>query len=558
MRPEGPHDLLLFGLPRRATMILLRKAAHSTQRTAHGGKGTGPALAGLCAVCCVLERSDPCFRLQATSLGVVNAIGVDEERWYWLTSAWRQREKAMLHNLLTNAIRSSSRQGPVRAGIIGCGAFGTSILAQARSVPLLEIPVVADQDVQAARLAYQRAGVGEDQLVLCDSHRAALGALEAGKCVIVADPLLLMELPLDVIVESTGVAEAGALHAEAAIRHGKHVAMVNKEADVTVGPILKHLADRAGLVYTAVDGDQHGLLIGLVSWARTLGLEVLCGGKARDQEIFWDPLARTLHLGSRAIALAEEEARIFDPPAQGEPDLEARRERLGGWGRIGNWDLVELIIAANATGLVPDLPSGVHCPPVYAGEIPDVLCPTDARGILQSHGVIDAVTCLRRPHEAGLGGGVFIVVTAGSNYAREYLCGGGVCHNSQGTATLITRPYHLYGIDTITSILAAALLGIATGAQEYQPRFDVLARAARDLEAGTILGGDHSPEIEKFVGAAAPVAEGRALPSHLATGNRLVRRVTRGTVITRELVEAPAGSTLWALRARQDAHFLGS
>jgi predicted homoserine dehydrogenase-like protein len=471
----------------------------------------------------------------------------------------------MLHNLLTrtNSICSSSRQRPVRAGIIGCGAFGTSILAQAPSVPLLAIPAVADQDVRAARLAYQRAGVGEDRLVLCDSHRAALGALEAGKTVIVADPLLLMELPLDVIVESTGDPEAGARHADAAIRHGKHVAMVNKEADVTVGPILKHLADGAGLVYTAVDGDQHGLLMGLVSWARTLGLEVLCGGKARDQEIFWDPLARTLHSGggrpvaSHAIALAEEEAWIFDPPAQGKPTIEARRQRLGEWGRIGGWDIVELVIAANATGLVPDLPSGFHCPPVYTAEIPSVLCPTDAGGILRSHGVIDAVTCLRQPHEAGLGGGVFIVVTAGSDYSREVLSGGGVCHNRDGTATLITRPYHLIGVETITSILAAALLGVATGAEEYRPRFDVLRRAVRDLEAGTILGGDHSPDIEAFVGAAAPVADGRALPAHLATGNRLVRGVTRGTVITRELVEAPAGSTLWALRARQDAHFLG-
>ena len=29
---------------------------------------------------------------------------------------------------------------PVRAGIIGCGAFGSGILAQAASVPLLEVP----------------------------------------------------------------------------------------------------------------------------------------------------------------------------------------------------------------------------------------------------------------------------------------------------------------------------------------------------------------------------------------------------------------------------------
>ena len=72
----------------------------------------------------------------------------------------------------------------------------------------------------------------------------------------------MMDLPLDVIVESTGVPEASARHANEAIKHGKHVVMVSKEADVTVGPILRYKAARAGLVYTAVDGDQHGLLIG--------------------------------------------------------------------------------------------------------------------------------------------------------------------------------------------------------------------------------------------------------------------------------------------------------
>src|SRR6185436_4191017 len=119
-------------------------------------------------------------------------------------------------------------------------------------------------------------GVPDEAIRLCDSRRAALCAFETGKRVIVADPLLLMDLPLDVIVEATGHPEAGARHAEAAIRHGRHVAMVNKEADATVGPILKRLADEARVVYTAVDGDQHGLLMGLVDWARRLGLEVLC------------------------------------------------------------------------------------------------------------------------------------------------------------------------------------------------------------------------------------------------------------------------------------------
>ena len=123
---------------------------------------------------------------------------------------------------------------------------------------------------------------------------------------------------------------------------------------------------------------------------------------------------------------------------------------------------------------------------------------------------------------------------------------------------LLTYPYHLLGVEAIHSILAAALLGVGTGATDYRPRFDVLTRAARDLEAGTVLGGDHSPETEAFVGPAASLADGRPLPAHLANGNRLLRPVNQGTVITREMVAAPADSVLWALRAQQDAAFLSS
>lgn len=459
-----------------------------------------------------------------------------------------------------------AQRSPVRAGVIGCGAFGAGIVAQAESVPLLEVSAVADRRLPVAREALARAGVPEEAIRLCDSRQSALRAFEAGRQVIVEDPLLLLELPLDVVVEATGVPEAGARHAEAAIRHGRHVAMVNKEADVTVGPVLKRLADEAGVVYTAVDGDQHGLLIGMVAWARRLALEVLCGGKARDQEVCCDPLAGTLSSGARQVQLEPEEVPAFGPlpsePGAGararrERQLASRAERLGAWGRIGGWDLVELAIAANATGLVPDLPSGVHCPAVFASEIPRVLCPAEMGGILASRGAVEAVTCLRQPHETGLGGGVFLVVTASSDRAREVLRGGGVCASGDGTAILLTRPYHLLGIEATHSILAAALLGAGTGAVDYRPRFDVLARAAQDLEAGAVLGDDHSPEIEAFLGPAAPLADGLPLPLHLANGNRLRTSVRRGTVLTREMIQVPADSTLWALRARQDDLFFG-
>ena len=54
--------------------------------------------------------------------------------------------------------------------------------------------------------------------------------------------------------------------------------LVDKEAECVCGPILKRLADKAGVVYTAEDGDQPSLTMGLMSWAQMLGLEIIGGG----------------------------------------------------------------------------------------------------------------------------------------------------------------------------------------------------------------------------------------------------------------------------------------
>ena len=218
----------------------------------------------------------------------------------------------------------------VRAGLIGCGHYGTAVITQARYIPLLEIPIVADVDPQAARLAYHHAGITDDDIALCDSRSDAIRAMESGKFVIVEDPMLLMKTPIDIVVESTGVPEVGARHAYQAIQHGKHVAMINKETDAVIGPILQHLGDKAEVVYTPVDGDQHGLLIGLVLWARSLGLEVLSGGKARNAECIYDPEARTVSCGRAAVTVNESEAWALDRIPEGEANryISARREIL--------------------------------------------------------------------------------------------------------------------------------------------------------------------------------------------------------------------------------------
>ena len=172
-------------------------------------------------------------------------------------------------------------------------------------------------------------------------------------------------------------------------RHGKHIAMINKETDAVIGPILKQLADKAGVVYTPVDGDQHGLLIGLVLWARSLGLEVLCGGKARNAECIYDPDARTVSCGRATVTVNEAEAWALDRISDGEASryISARRGMLASLPKTSNSDLGEMTVAANATGLMPDIPE-LHLPVVRISEIPEVLCPVEEGGILQKQKVL--------------------------------------------------------------------------------------------------------------------------------------------------------------------------
>jgi len=459
----------------------------------------------------------------------------------------------------------------VRAGVIGTGHFATAVVTQAQAMARLDVPIVADIDVEAAQQAYHRAGVADEDIALCENRAAALAALEGGRRAVVRDAQLLMDLPLDVIVESTGVPEAGAQHAREAIRHGKHVAMVSKEPDVVVGPMLAHLARQAGVLYTPVDGDQHGLLMSLVAWARELGLDVLCGGKARDAEFVYDLATSDIVCGAQRVTFSAENTRWLGPvPTSAvQHHVQARKELLAPLPQVGGFDLVEMAIAANATGLEPDRPyihnatgavdanaGRLHCPPLHIAEIPQVLAPMEEGGILEKRGVIDAVTCLRQPHEAGLGGGVFVVVACENDYSRHILTTKGLLPNARGSTALIYRPYHLCGVETPMSLLCAGLLGVATGAADVRPRVDVIMRATRTLRAGETLGTDHSPDLEALMAPAHSVTKDTPLPLHMGNSNRLRVDVPAGTIITAEMVDAPPDSALWALRRQQDQHFL--
>lgn len=453
----------------------------------------------------------------------------------------------------------------VSVALIGAGYYGTSVITQSRRIPWLQVVAIADRNLDSALCAYAAAGIEKENIALCSSRAEALRAMEMGKFVAVQDAMLLMDLPLDVIAESTGAAEEGARHATEAIRHGKHVLMISKEPDSVVGPILQHMARQAGLIYTPADGDQHGLLMGLASWIRSLGLDIVAAGKARDAEfvheernvsICWNPNKPS---SLPPVTLSESDARYlrFLPAGAAAEFTEARKRLLAPLGLAATFDFCETVIAANATGLAPDLPE-LHQPVARIKEIPEILSVRAEGGILQSPGVIDLVTCLRQPDEAGLGGGVFATVACDNAYSRKVLMEKGLISNRAGSTALIYRPYHLCGVETSTSILCAGLLGVSTGSENYRPDFDMVLTCKRDLKAGEILSGHDESSFRASIVPGVRWTGSGLLPAYLGAGRRLVKDVLAGTTLTQDMIELPGDSLLLQLRRKQEEYFCGA
>jgi predicted homoserine dehydrogenase-like protein len=450
----------------------------------------------------------------------------------------------------------------VRAGLIGAGQFGTPIVTQAPLIPRLDVPVVADINIEAGRQAFRLAGFADGDIVVCESRADALQALEAGRRVILQDAMLMMDLPLDVIASATRSPEAGAAYALEAIRHGKHVVMIDKEADSVVGSMLSHLAGRAGVILTTDDGDEPGLVMGLVSWARALGLEVLSGGNLHG--CLYDPATMRVTSRGRTVQVPAEDRWALEriPPGQTLRYAETRRRLFAEW-RVDEEcgdPLAHMAVLANGTGLLPDLPVG-HRPVVRYTELPEVLCPVEDGGILHTRGAVDIPTVLYRIDDPNPGGGVFIVVANDDAVSREVMIQKGAVANSSRSAMLLYRPYHLCGAETAMSILCAGLLQVPTGSARVLPYVDIVATAARDFRAGETLGCPGTlgwnRDLRASLVPAFPLSDDSPVPFFMLEGNRLTKDVPAGTTITLDMIAPPTDSALWSLRRQQDAHFLG-
>lgn len=412
----------------------------------------------------------------------------------------------------------------IKVALAGAGQMGKGLVSQISQVKGMEIVAVADLYPERGVQAFQEAGLSDEEIIVTDSLDEADEAIFDDKVVVTRELRVLTRLvEADVVVEATGSPNAGALVGFLAINNGKHVVMLNVEADVTVGPLLSHLAENAGLVYTLSAGDEPGALIELYNFADALGFRIVAAGKGKN-----NPLDRYA-TPDDLIQLAAEKG--------------ASPKMLTAF-VDGTKTMVEMNAVSNATGLVPDVP-GMHGPVTSVEELCRTFSLKSQGGILKREGVVDFAIGDVAP-------GVFVIITTDQETIKkdmDYLKMG------SGPNYLLYRPYHLCNIETPLSVALAALYGEPWMIPLGKPVSETIPVAKRDLKAGEILDGIGGFTTYSTLVIAEVARDKGYLPLGLVEGARLKRDVSRDELITYDMVELDESSFVLPLRRLQDRMF---
>jgi predicted homoserine dehydrogenase-like protein len=409
---------------------------------------------------------------------------------------------------------------PIRVGLVGCGHMGSGMVHVTHQMPGMETVAIADIAPARALETWHRLGFAADQICVTDRRGEAEDALRTGKRVLTVDSVLLAQLEgLDAVVEATGLTETGARVAWSGIANRKHVIMLNVETDVTVGPLLYRLAQQAGCVYTAAFGDEPGVCKMLYDSAASLGFEVVCLGKGKNNPIDLDATPESCR--------EEAERRGMNPKM-----LSAFKD--------GSKTMVELAAMSNATGLVPDVP-GMHGAKADVDELNRVFVPREDGGILSQRGCVDYSMGKVAP-------GVFAVITSPDPRVRvdmKFLAMG------DGPYYTLYRPYHLCNVETPISIAEAVLYGEAAIVSREMVS-EVVAIAKRNLAPGEVVG---EIGMTDFFGRTYTYAQARAedaIPLGLVPGATVRLPIPKGEVLTQANLIPDRSKFVYQLRQMQD------
>lgn len=434
--------------------------------------------------------------------------------------------------IVDSALAKREAEGrPIRVGMIGAGFQGSGIGLQILTATTgMRLCAVANRTIDSAVGVYDQAGI---EPLRCDTQTELERAIAAGTPAVTEDVLALARAEgLDAIIEVTGSIEYAASAVLAALEAGKHVVQMNAELDGTIGPILKHRADQAGVIYTFSDGDQPGVQMNLYRFVAGLGIKpVLCGN------------IKGLHDPYRNPTTQQEFARRWGQKA-------AMVASFADGTKIS----FEQAIVANATGmrvarrgmLGPDFSGGNPGAPLV--PIEDTISAFAAHLSANEPGLVDYVVGARP------GPGVFVIGTLENPRQHHYL---ELYKLGKGPYYSFYTPYHLCHFEVPNSVARAVLFDDPVLTPSGGPSVGVIAVAKKDLSPGDSIDDFGGYETYGVAENIAAIREENLLPIGLALGCTLKHAVAKDTPLTFEDVQFPRGRIVDRLYAEQECLFAG-
>ncbi|MEO9339381.1 NAD(P)H-dependent oxidoreductase [Mesorhizobium sp. SB112] len=410
---------------------------------------------------------------------------------------------------------------PVRIGVIGSGEMGTDLVTQTMLMHGVEVSAISTRRPHTARDAIRIAYGDDAKAREADTASKVTEAIESGKIAITSNELLVTNPLIEVVIDATGKPGVAADFDLMAMEHGKHLVMMNVEADVTIGAYLKKEADRLGVLYSVGAGDEPSSCMELIEFVSALGLDIVSAGKGKNNALNWDAVPDDYR---------EEALRRNMNPRMLVEFVD------------GSKTMVEMAAIANATGLIPDVP-GMHGPKADRDDLVKVLIPREDGGVLTRKGVVDYTI------GKGVAPGVFVIVEASHPRIIERMDD---LHIGKGPYYSFFRPYHLTSLEVPLTAARMVLHGKADMVPLSRPVAEVCALAKRDLAAGEVFDEIGETCYRSWTMTVGDARAQSAVPVGLLEGGKVKAAVKKGELITYANAEPDQTSRLTALRKLQD------
>ncbi|NPV86192.1 MAG: NAD(P)-dependent oxidoreductase [Anaerolineae bacterium] len=420
-------------------------------------------------------------------------------------------------------LKLEAEGNPIRIGVSGAGWIGSGFTRAVSHFSGMRVDVVADPDVNLARQSLLDCRIPADQIIEADQPGKAMDALRAGKRVVTPLYGLAAQLEaIDIVADVTPYPASGAETAYSCIQYHKDIVMVNIEADVTVGRILKKLAKEAGVLYTVSSGDEPGCLMELWDFVTCMGYTPVVIGKGKN-----NPLNPQATPDTVAESARKANKDVFQVASYVD----------------GTKTMFEMACAANATGCRPQQRSMIG-PQADLSTVSQIFALKEDGGIIERAHTVDFV------QGDAMSGGVFIVVRVDDERICDdlrYLKVG------KGKYFTFFRPYHLWFLEAPISLARAYLYRQTTLVALDEPVAESMATAKRDLKPGDRLDTFGGYTFYGQIECADIARDLRALPVGLAPGAEMVKAVQAGGIITWDDVRLDEDSLVVRLRRQQDA-----